>query len=443
MNDDISKVPGIRDDQDARAPEIELSPFGMSVLVERLEPSSGKRPGRPTDPSWEKTGKLPMSDATANALRRLAEKFSTPRRRISPMQVAAYLLEEEVHAYRDVFDFLDHTEPRLQTVWDTPTTTRDEKVHAYEREWAIIEYKDPAAIKEPFLWEASNEACLTTSILHAGVLDDYGHVVIRGDLLGREKKDQLRELAESRGGIVFHETMQAFRESRPSPLSPYPVLLKHFGDRRIHRFRYPLRVVHEPYLYHLAKRFGVTFNVFHAAVIGSHGYLDVELRPLDKADQLVAFARRLGVNVRWVDPDNFWDDLTLDSEEEIRRSLVAVRGKGEDWQSLPPESDSAVAKILERFKAEYELFPGHYFIGKWLYRETENAGVTTPPAVTRMRTPLQEALWRLIENSEFIGRPARARIQSPLQAAVLWNSAKVLHNAGGEDSPWGEVAEAA
>ena len=40
--------------------------------------------------------KIPMSAATRRKLRRLAQQMSTTKRRVSPMQVAAQLLEEAV-----------------------------------------------------------------------------------------------------------------------------------------------------------------------------------------------------------------------------------------------------------------------------------------------------------------------------------------------------------
>lgn len=66
------------------------------VLAEKLAPSSGKRPGRPTHAAWVRHPKVPMSDATHSQLLALAERISTPERRVSPMQVAAQLLEESV-----------------------------------------------------------------------------------------------------------------------------------------------------------------------------------------------------------------------------------------------------------------------------------------------------------------------------------------------------------
>jgi hypothetical protein len=84
-------------------PETGGGAFGAARLAEltrslqaRLEPSEGRRPGRPTDASWVNHSKVPMSQETVQRLARLAERASTPERRVSPMQVAAQLLEEAV-----------------------------------------------------------------------------------------------------------------------------------------------------------------------------------------------------------------------------------------------------------------------------------------------------------------------------------------------------------
>jgi hypothetical protein len=79
-------------------PEVDGGPFGMArlahVLHERLTPSRGERPGRPTNPAWVTRCKVPMSDRTLQTLETLAEGMSTAERKVSPMQVAAQLLEE-------------------------------------------------------------------------------------------------------------------------------------------------------------------------------------------------------------------------------------------------------------------------------------------------------------------------------------------------------------
>jgi hypothetical protein len=71
----------------------------VASLQARLEPSEGRRPGRPTDPLWVHHSKVPMSERTRQKLLRLAQRASTPDRKVSPMQVAAQMLEDAVEAY--------------------------------------------------------------------------------------------------------------------------------------------------------------------------------------------------------------------------------------------------------------------------------------------------------------------------------------------------------
>ena len=66
----------------------------VQTMQARLAPGQGRRPGRPTDGSWVRHPKVPMSDATRQRLARLAEQSSTPERKISPMQIAAQILED-------------------------------------------------------------------------------------------------------------------------------------------------------------------------------------------------------------------------------------------------------------------------------------------------------------------------------------------------------------
>ena len=81
-----------------RVPDVGGGAFGAArlarLLHERLTPGQGRRPGRPSDPAWVKHPKVPMSEVTAQKLTKLAEQVSTPDRKVSPMQVAAQLLEE-------------------------------------------------------------------------------------------------------------------------------------------------------------------------------------------------------------------------------------------------------------------------------------------------------------------------------------------------------------
>src|ERR1700733_9335407 len=66
----------------------------VAAIQTRLEPGQGIRPGRPTDASWTRHPKVPMSEATRQRRARLAEQRSTGGRKVSPMQIAAQILED-------------------------------------------------------------------------------------------------------------------------------------------------------------------------------------------------------------------------------------------------------------------------------------------------------------------------------------------------------------
>ena len=66
-------------------------------LRQRLEPGRGERPGRPSDPSWTVQRKLSMNEQTLQILALAADAVSTDERRVSPMQIAALLIEDATH----------------------------------------------------------------------------------------------------------------------------------------------------------------------------------------------------------------------------------------------------------------------------------------------------------------------------------------------------------
>jgi hypothetical protein len=84
-------------------PDYSAGAFGMAALAEslrgRLEPSAGKRPGRPSNPAWSKRPKVPMAPETEQRLKELASLLSAGERQVSPMQVAALLLEQATASY--------------------------------------------------------------------------------------------------------------------------------------------------------------------------------------------------------------------------------------------------------------------------------------------------------------------------------------------------------
>ena len=84
-------------------PDFSAGAFGVAKLArtlrDRLEPSRGKRPGRPSNPSWSKRSKVPLAPETEERLEELARMLSDEHRRVSPMQVAAQILEEGAASY--------------------------------------------------------------------------------------------------------------------------------------------------------------------------------------------------------------------------------------------------------------------------------------------------------------------------------------------------------
>jgi len=85
-----------------RVPDTRGGAFGaarLAHIVERLQarlvPGQGKRAGRPSDATWVRHPKVPMSEATTQRLCLLAERASDGGgRKVSPMQIAAQILED-------------------------------------------------------------------------------------------------------------------------------------------------------------------------------------------------------------------------------------------------------------------------------------------------------------------------------------------------------------
>jgi hypothetical protein len=85
-------------------PDVGGGAFGAARLAKalqaRLHPQLGLRPGRPSDPEWTVSRKVPMTSKTLESLRALADEVSDESRKVSPMQVAAQLLEEALSTRR-------------------------------------------------------------------------------------------------------------------------------------------------------------------------------------------------------------------------------------------------------------------------------------------------------------------------------------------------------
>ena len=84
-------------------PDYSAGAFGVARLAktlrDSLQPSAGKRPGRPSNPDWRKRSKVPMGAKTEARLKAIAELLSDENRKVSAMQVAAQLLEEATASY--------------------------------------------------------------------------------------------------------------------------------------------------------------------------------------------------------------------------------------------------------------------------------------------------------------------------------------------------------
>lgn len=84
-------------------PEYTAGAFGIATLAntlrQRLEPSVGKRPGRPSYAAWSKRPKVPMAPETEERLKELSHLLSEGERQVSPMQVAALILEQATASY--------------------------------------------------------------------------------------------------------------------------------------------------------------------------------------------------------------------------------------------------------------------------------------------------------------------------------------------------------
>lgn len=81
-----------------------------ALSQDRLRPGQGERPGRPSVPNWTRRPKVPMGEATERRLVKLAKLFSDQQRHaVTPMQVAAQLLEAALERY---VEDVDRSAPR-------------------------------------------------------------------------------------------------------------------------------------------------------------------------------------------------------------------------------------------------------------------------------------------------------------------------------------------
>jgi hypothetical protein len=80
-------------------------PFGVAQLAAelaaRLKPGDGIRPGRPTDPAWDVRRLVGFRRSTWHELTEIARQASSVRRRVTPSQVAALLVERGLESLED------------------------------------------------------------------------------------------------------------------------------------------------------------------------------------------------------------------------------------------------------------------------------------------------------------------------------------------------------
>jgi hypothetical protein len=86
-----------------KVPDYSPGALGIAALAktlqDRLEPSVGKRPGRPSNAAWNRRPKVPMAPETEERLKELSQLLSDGERKVSPMQVAALILEQATASY--------------------------------------------------------------------------------------------------------------------------------------------------------------------------------------------------------------------------------------------------------------------------------------------------------------------------------------------------------
>ena len=81
-------------------PDVGGGPFGAARLAAVLSTRLQSTRGRPSDPTWSVSRQIPMREETLSQLQKLAKSFSSEGRSISPMQVAAQLLEKSLEQVR-------------------------------------------------------------------------------------------------------------------------------------------------------------------------------------------------------------------------------------------------------------------------------------------------------------------------------------------------------
>lgn len=77
-------------------PQPEVSPSGLLQLASHLQDRLKSTGGRPSDPTWTLSRRVPFTPQTWKSLQTLAEQLGKQGRSIAPAQLAATLVEERV-----------------------------------------------------------------------------------------------------------------------------------------------------------------------------------------------------------------------------------------------------------------------------------------------------------------------------------------------------------
>lgn len=73
-----------------------FNPLALLALAHRFNERLRSTGGRPTDPSWTVSRRVPFAPETWDALNTIAVRLSSGQRKVAPAQVAAVLIEESL-----------------------------------------------------------------------------------------------------------------------------------------------------------------------------------------------------------------------------------------------------------------------------------------------------------------------------------------------------------
>jgi hypothetical protein len=73
-----------------------FNPVALLGLTHRFNERLRSTGGRPTDPKWTVTRRVPFAPETWEALNTIASRISSPGRKVAPAQVAAALIEDGI-----------------------------------------------------------------------------------------------------------------------------------------------------------------------------------------------------------------------------------------------------------------------------------------------------------------------------------------------------------